>query len=264
MKVKQVELSQEEWGRFEWQIMIPGFGAQAQRKLKGASALVTRVGGLGSPAALNLAMAGIGKLILAHGGTVELFHMNRWILASYDAIERSCPAVLAAERIAALNPTVEIEVIEENATEQNVERMVERVDVVLDCPPTFEERHLLNAACVRLGKPMIEAAVYGTEGYLTTIIPGKTACIACLDVGPQDWRLPFPVLGAMACAIGSMAALEAIKVITGYGTPLLNTLLLLDGATGKTRYLKLDANPDCRLRCQTARTHTAGVAATKG
>lgn len=260
MSWEHVVLSQEERARFEWQIMIPGFGIEAQRKLKSSSALVTRVGGLGGPAALNLAMAGIGKLVLAHGGNVERFHMNRMILASYDAIDRRSPATVAAERLAVLNPTVEIEVVEENVTDQTVDEMVRRVDIVLDCPPTFEERHILNAACVRLGKPMIESAVYGMEGYVTTVLPGKTACIACLDLGPNDWDLPFPVLGAIPCAIGSIAALEAIKVLTGYGAPLLNTLMLFDGATSRTKYLEIQADPDCKVCSRAARQVVAGVA----
>ncbi len=238
-------LTPEELERFGWQIMIPGFGVESQLRLKSASAMVTRVGGLGGPAALNLAMAGIGKLLLVHGGPVELFHMNRMILAAYDAVGRRSPAAVAAERIAALNPTIELEVIEENVAPATVEDMVSRVDIVLDCPPTFEERHLLNQTCVRLGKPMIESAVYGMEGYLTTILPGRTACMSCLGLENREWGLPFPVLGAVPCAIGSLAALEAIKVITGFGEPLADTLLLFDGETSRTRYVKLQRDPRC-------------------
>ena len=242
-----VELTPEESERFAWQIMIPGFGVEAQRSLKGASALVTRVGGLGGPVALNLAMAGIGRLVLAHGGFVELFHMNRMILASYESVGRVSPATVAAERLRVLNPTIELEVVESNVTEQTVDDMVASVDLVLDCPPTFEERHLLNAACVRQGKPMVESAVYSTDGYLTTILPGRTACLSCMGLDNRDWGLPFPVLGAIPCAIGSLAALEGIKVLTGYGSPLLDTLLLFDGETSRTRYMKLERDPACTV-----------------
>lgn len=245
MTAEPVNLSQDELDRYDWQIMIPGFGLEAQRSLKGSSALVTRVGGLGGPAALNLAMAGIGRLVLAHGGFVEAFHMNRMILASYDSIGRRSPAAPAAERISALNPSVELEVVEENVTEQTVDDLVGGVDIVLDCPPTFEERHLLNQACVRLAKPMIEAAMYGMEGYLTTIIPGQTPCLSCLGLESNEWGLPFPVLGAIPCAIGTLAALEAIKVLTGFGSPLLNTILLFDGMTTRTRYISATRDPDC-------------------
>ena len=241
----EVELSQEERERFGWQVMIPGFGTEAQKALKGASALVTRVGGLGGPAALNLAMAGIGKLVLAHGDVVELFHMNRMILASYEAVGRRSPAAVAAERIRELNPTIELEVHEQHVSEDTVDGFVDDVDVVLDCPPTFEERHLLNDACVLLQTPMIESAVRGMEGYLTTIVPGVTPCLACLGFESREWKLPFPVLGAVPCAIGSLAGLEAIKVITGYGSTLEGTLLLFDGATTGTRHIKVRRDPEC-------------------
>jgi molybdopterin/thiamine biosynthesis adenylyltransferase len=202
-------------------------------------------------------MAGIGRLVLAHGGFVEAFHMNRMILASYDSIGRRSPAAPAAERIAALNPSVEVEVVEENVTDQTVDAMVGSVDVVLDCPPTFEERHLLNQACVRLGKPMIEAAMYGMEGYVTTIVPGRTPCLSCLGLHSQEWGLPFPVLGAIPCTLGSLAALEAIKVLTGYGSPLLNTILLFDGFTSRTRYISAERDPDCPV-CSSVPANTGG------
>lgn len=246
MSSEPVELSQDELDRYAWQLLVPGFGMEEQRKLKASTALVTRVGGLGGPTALNLAMAGIGKLVLAHGGVVEAFHMNRMILASYEAIGRRSPAPVAAERIAALNPSVELEVHEENVTEETVDDMVAGVDIVLDCPPTFEERHLLNRACVRAGKPMVEAAVDNVEGYVTTIIPGRTACLNCLGLW-SDYSLPFPILGAIPCAIGSLAALEAIKVLTGYGTPLLDRLLMFDGEDSQTRYVKVKRDPACAV-----------------
>lgn len=257
------ELTPEESERFAWQIMIPGFGEEAQRRLKSASALVTRVGGLGGPAALNLAMAGIGRLVLAHGGFVELFHMNRMILASYDAVGRRSPATVAAERLRVLNPTIELEVVESNVTEETVDDMVASVDLVLDCPPTFEERHLLNAACVRQGKPMVESAVYSTEGYLTTIVPGKTACLSCMGLDSRDWGLPFPVLGAIPCAMGSLAALEGVKVLTGYGSPLLDTLLVFDGDTSKTRYMELERDPECPV-CGDHAAHPGQMPAVAG
>lgn len=238
-------LTQEELDRFAWQIMLPGFGTEAQQRLKRSTALVTRVGGLGGPAALNLCMAGIGKLVLAHGGHVELFHMNRMILARYDAVGRRSPATVAAERLRELNPTIELEVIEENANEDNVDSLVRKADIVLDCPPYFTERLLLNQACFRLGTPMIEAAMDGMEGYLTTLVPGQTGCVACLGLTREDWSLPFPVIGVVPCVIGSLAALEAVKVLTGFGTPLLNTLLHFDVAEARTRHLRIQRDAAC-------------------
>jgi molybdopterin/thiamine biosynthesis adenylyltransferase len=242
--MRELSLTEEDEERFSWQIMIPGFGADAQRKLKGASALVTRVGGLGGPAAMNLALAGIGKLVIAHGGVVELSNMNRMVLMSCDAIGQP-RAGTAARQLRSLNPTVEVVAIDEDVTPENVGGLVSQVDVVLDCAPLFEERHLLNDACVRQGKPMVESAVCDTKGYLTTIMPGKTPCLSCLGFRNPEWRLPFPVLGAVPCALGSLAALEAIKLITGYGSPLFNVLLLFDGASTSIRRVKAQRDPGC-------------------
>lgn len=225
--------------------MLPGFGTEAQQRLKGSTALVTRVGGLGGPAALNLCMAGIGKLVLAHGGHVEMFHMNRMILARYDAVGRRSPASVAAERLRELNPTIDLEVVEENVTESNVEDLVGGADIVLDCPPYFNERLLLNQACFQMGKPMIEAAMDGMEGYLTTLVPGQTGCVVCLGLTREDWSLPFPVIGVVPCVIGSLAALEAVKVLTGFGTPLVNTLLHFDVGEARTRHLRIQGDAAC-------------------
>jgi molybdopterin/thiamine biosynthesis adenylyltransferase len=239
------ELTQEELTWVDWQLALPGFGLESQNKLKQATALVSRVGGVGSPAAVYLAMAGIGRLILAHGGHVEPFHLNRWPLAEADQVDRVNPAVSAAEHIRKLNPRVELEVVSENITPQNVEQLVGQADIVVDGAPYFEERHLMNAACVRQRKPMVEAAATGMEGFVTTVIPGETPCLQCLGFHSKDWSLPFPILGPIAGTIGSLAALEAIKVLTGYGEPLRDTLLFFDGLSTSFRRLKVHKNPAC-------------------
>jgi molybdopterin-synthase adenylyltransferase len=235
----------EELQWVEWQVTLPGFGVEAQKKLKQATALVSRVGGVGSPAAVNLAMAGIGRLILAHGGHVEPFHMNRWPLASADQVNRVNPAVSAAERIRQINPRVEIIAVPQNISPENAAELVGKADIVVDGAPYFEERHLMNSECVRQGKPMVEAAATGMEGFVTTVIPGETPCIQCLGFHSKDWSLPFPILGAVSGMVGSVAALEAIKVLTGYGEPLRNTLLFIDGMSTSFRRVKVRRNPAC-------------------
>lgn len=178
----EATLTEQDLGQFGWQIMIPDFGVEAQKKLKGATALVSRVGGLGAPTALYLAMAGIGKLILVHGGVPEIGHMNRWIFSPLDAVDKISPVVSAAEHIKKLVPSIEIVTVQEHINENNVAGLVAQSDIVMDCPPWFEERHLLNRESVRQGKPMIEAAVYSMEGYVTTMIPGETPCLSCLNL----------------------------------------------------------------------------------
>ncbi len=242
------ELTDRDREIFKRQIQMPGFGEDAQRKLKNSTALVTRVGGLGGPAALYLAMAGVGRLIIAHGGKLTWSNLNRQILMRHDCVGR--PRVeCATELFARLHPDCEVVAIGEDANEQNARDWVSQVDVVCDCPPTFEERYALNAACVELGKPMVEAAMYGMEGTLTTIVPGQTPCLACLVPEPPEWWQPlgFPVLGAVSAALGCLAAVEAVKVLTGFGEPLKGQMLTYDAGTMEFVKFAVQRKPGCRV-----------------
>jgi molybdopterin/thiamine biosynthesis adenylyltransferase len=210
------------------QMMLPNFGEAGQQKLRQATVLVTGVGGLGGTAALYLAVAGVGRLILVRGGDLRQDDMNRQILMTDDWVGK--PRVIKAkETLSAINPNVEIEAIPEYVTPENVDSLVLQADVALDCAHNFEERDLLNAACVRWRKPMVEAAMNGMEAYLTTIIPGQTPCLSCIFPEKPDWdRRSFGVLGAVSGTLACLTALEAIKVITGFEKPLLSELLTMD------------------------------------
>jgi molybdopterin-synthase adenylyltransferase len=223
-----LNLTPTELERYQRQIMLPGFGEEAQKKLRQSTVLVTGVGGLGGTAALYLAVAGVGRLILVRGGDLRLDDMNRQVLMTDDWVGK--PRVLKAkETLSAINPDVEIEAIPEYVTASNVDSLVLQADVALDCAHNFEERDLLNAACVRWRKPMVEAAMNGMEAYLTTIIPGETPCLSCLFPEKPDWdRRGFGVLGAVSGTLATLTALEAIKLITGVGKPLLSQLLTMD------------------------------------
>ena len=242
------ELSVREWERYRRQIQIPGFGEEGQRKLKGASALVSRVGGLGGPAALYLAMAGIGRLVIAHGGLLTESNLNRQILMRADHVGK--PHIeCATELFARLAPEVEVIAIGEDVNEARALSLVQQVDVVCDCAPSFEERFALNRACVRLGRPMVEAAMYGMEGHLTTILPGKTPCLECLVPDRPNWWqvLGFPVLGAVSATLGCLAAVEAIKLITGCGPLLAGQLLVLDTRAMDFSKYRVHRRPDCPI-----------------
>lgn len=219
-------LTQEELARYEWQMWTPGFGAPGQQRLKAASVLVSRVGGVGGTAALYLAAAGVGRLVLAHAGNVKPSDLNRQVLMTTDWLGK--PRVESARRrLQELNPHVEVVCIPENISEDNADRIVSEVDVVVDAAPLFAERFAMNAAVVRQGKSLIECAMYDFDAQLTTILPGRTACLACLyPESPPHWRREFPVLGAVSGAIGALAAVEAVKLITGQGETLAGQMLL--------------------------------------
>lgn len=233
--------------RYRRQIMLPGFGEAAQRQLKGTTALVTGVGGLGGTAALYLAVAGVGKLILVRGGNLQRDDLNRQVLMTDDWVGQ--PRVVKAQAtLAQLNPDIEIEAVCEYVSAANVDGLVQRADLALDCAFDFQERDLLNAACVRWQKPMVEAAMADMEAYLTTIVPGQTPCLTCLFPEKPEWdRWGFGVLGAVSGTLACLAALEAIKLVTGLGEPLLGQLLTLDLARAAFAKRRPYHDPDCAV-----------------
>jgi molybdopterin/thiamine biosynthesis adenylyltransferase len=239
------ELTPEERAIYEWQMWVPGFGEEGQRKLKGASVLISRVGGLGGVVAYQLAAAGLGKLVLAMGGKVKPSDLNRHLQQSHRRIgEPRMPAVAA--RLRELNPRLEVVAIEENATEANAASLVAQADVIVDAAPLFEERYALNHAAVAAGKPMVECAMYSLEAHITTIIPHRTPCLRCLNPEPPpDWKRQFPVIGAVSGTVGCLAAMEVIKLLTGLGKPLTGTLLTTDLGTMRFHRLKIDRRNDC-------------------
>src|SRR4051794_8162330 len=182
----------------------PGLGEAGQRKLKAASVLITRVGGVGGAAAYYLAAAGVGKLLLAHAGPIRLPDLNRQILMTTNGIGE-LRVDSAARRLRELNPNVEVETINGNVSPQNVDELVKRVDLVLDAAPLFEERLALNEQVVWQRKAMVECAMYDFDLQLTTILPGQTPCLACLHPDPPtQWKREFPVFGAVAGVVGTM------------------------------------------------------------
>jgi molybdopterin/thiamine biosynthesis adenylyltransferase len=240
-------LSPTELERYRRQIMLPGFGEAAQHQLKNTTALVTGVGGLGGTAALYLAVAGVGKLILVRGGDLIRDDLNRQILMTDDWVGK--PRVYKAQQtLAALNPDIEIEAVCEYVSADNIDALVQQADIALDCAFDFKERDLLNTACVRQGKPMVEAAMNAMEAYLTTIVPGQTPCLTCLFPEKPEWdRWGFGVLGAVSGTLACLAALEAIKLITGLGEPLLGYLLTMDLARAEFAKRRSYHDPDCSV-----------------
>ncbi len=241
------ELSDEERQRYQWQLWVPDFGEAGQRRLKGASVLVSRIGGVGGSAAMQLAAAGVGKLVLAHAGNLRLDDLNRQLLMTTDWIGR--PRVESAERrLRELNPHVKIETVPENISEANVESLVSRCDLVVAAAPLFTERLLMNREAVRQAKPLVDCAMYDLEGRMTTVIPGQSPCLACLyPEPPANWKRQFPVFSAVSSTVGSLAAMEAIKVIAGIGQPLAGRLLTFDLRDMSFRTLSISRRTDCAV-----------------
>jgi molybdopterin/thiamine biosynthesis adenylyltransferase len=239
------ELTADERARYEWQLWVEGFGEAGQRKLKGATVLVSRVGGVGGCAAYQLAAAGVGRLILAHAGDLKASDLNRQLLMTTDWLGK--PRIdSAVRRLRELNPGIEIIGVPENISESNVARLVAQADLVVDAAPLFQERFLMNRECVRQRKPMVECAMYEYEAHLTTFIPGETGCLACLyPAHPEWWKREFPVFGAVAGTVGNMGAMEAIKLLGGTGKTLAGRMLHMNLREMKFQTVKLRRDPAC-------------------
>lgn len=243
----QTDLTPDDRARYEWQLGADGFGEAAQSRLKGATVLVTRIGGVGGVVAHQLAAAGVGKLILAHAGNLRVDDLNRQLLMSQEGIGQS-RVEQAARRLREFNPFIEIESVPENANENNVEDLVRRADAVACCAPVFAERLLLNRAAVAQGKPLVDCAMYELEIQLLTVVPGQTPCLAC--VYPQEplaWQRRFPVFGAVAGTVGCLGAMEIIKLLTGLAEPASGRMLIGDLRTMEFRNMQLRRDPQCRV-----------------
>lgn len=239
-------LTEEDRERYKRQMTLEGFGEECQVKLMNSSAFVTRAGGLGGPVALYLAMAGIGKLVIAHGGRTTWSNLNRMLLQTHDSVGR--PRIeKIGESLRRLNPHVELMLVGEDANADNVNDLVAQADVICDCSPMFEERYLLNEAAVAQRKPMVEAAMDGMQAYLTVLVPGETGCLRCLwPEQSSEWDgTAFPVIGGVPGATGCLASLEAIKVLTGCGAPLKGEMLLMDVGIHSYRKVKVHRRAEC-------------------
>ncbi len=221
-------LSNKEKAVYAWQFTVPGFGEEGQKKLKESSVLVSRVGGLGSVVAYELAAAGVGKLVLAHAGNVKESDLNRQLLMTDDWLGK--PRVESArKRLLELNPRLDIEIISENINEHNAADIISKSDLIVDCAPLFQERFLMNKEAVNQNKPLVDCAMYELEAQIMTIIPGESACLSCLYPDwPEVWKREFPVFGAVSGTVACLGAMEAIKIISDLGEPLSGTLLTMD------------------------------------
>ena len=238
------ELTAEELERYDRQIGPAVLSREGQLRLKAATVLVTRVGGMGGPAAQSLAMAGVGRVILAHGGDMISPDLNRQVLGSEQVLGKP-RAEHFAEYLRSMNRFVEIESIDHEPDDDEAAELAGRCDVVIACPPTFAERLRLNRAAVKANVPFVDAAQWGMTGTLIVCKPGETACLECVYPQEPAFEEFFPVVGAISTATGALAALEAIKIISGHGRPQYGTMLMLDAYQGHTATVRLQRRADC-------------------
>lgn len=240
-------LSDEERAIYEWQMWTPGFGEAGQEKLKASTVFISRIGGVGGAAAQYLAMAGVGRLVVAHGGDVRPDDLNRQGLMTHAGLGR--PRIeMALMTLRALNPRVEVIALGENVSEANAQKLVGMSDLVISAAPLFAERLAMNRAAVRLNKPLIDCAMYDLTGQIITVLPRRSACLACLYAeAPPTWQRRFPVFGAVSGTVGCLGAVEAIKLLTGLGESLAGKLFLGDLRNMTFRQVAINRVADCTV-----------------
>lgn len=199
---------------------------------------------MGGPASLMLAMGGVGRVIIAHGGKMISPDLNRQVLGSEVVLGKPRADDFGAY-LRTMNQFVEVESIDHEPDDAEAAELAARCDIILSCPPTFEERLRLNRAAVQAGIPFIDAAQWGMTGTLVVVSPGETACLECLYPEPPPFEEFFPVVGAISSATGSLAALEAIKILSKTGQPLWGQMLTYDGYRGKVTMMQLQRRASC-------------------
>ena len=242
-------LTEAELERYSRQLVLPEWSGESQERLRQSGAMVVGAGALGSPASMYLAAAGIGWLGIVDSDAVELSNLHRQLL--HFTPDVGVPkAENAAVKLRALNPEVQIDAYPARLDASNAEAILAEVDVVLDCADSFETRYVVNDACCALGVPLVEAAVLGLAGQVMTIAPGRSACYRCAFAeSPPAGSVPScreaGVLGPVAGIAGSIQALEAIKLLTGVGSPLLDRILRIDAATTEQTLIATERRDDC-------------------
>lgn len=245
-----MELSPEQRRRYDRHVILDGFGRKAQLQLLQSKVLIVGVGGLGSPAAMYLAAAGVGHIGLVDGDFVSVTNLQRQVL--YTSNDTGHPKTeVAAERLKAMNPDVEVTIHDTFLNEQNALELIGAYDFVVEGTDNFSSKYLVNDACVMLGKGFVIGGINRFAGQVMTHMPG-TACYRCLFPEPPaiadvETCSMVGVLGPLAGIIGTVQATEAIKCLTDVGKPLTDCLLTLDALTMEWRRFDMKKDDGCAL-----------------
>lgn len=240
-----MSFTDEEVERYARHLVLREVGGPGQQKLKGASVLIVGAGGLGAPAALYLAAAGVGAVMLADPDVVDRSNLQRQIIYAESDVGQP-KAEAAADRLAALNPHIFVAGYDGAFDDASADELVSGVDLVLDGTDDFATRFAVNAACVRHGKTLVSGAIGRWTGQIG-VFAGRP-CYQCLvpEIPPDaDTCSVVGVVGALAGVIGSMMALEAVKLIVGAGEPLAGRLMIYDALAAETRTVRVGADPQC-------------------
>lgn len=246
-----MNFTDEQITRYSRHILLPEVGGKGQKKIAQARILIVGVGGLGSPAALYLAAAGVGTLGLIDSDVVDLSNLQRQVIHHTPDVGR--PKVLSAkEKIQALNPDVKVVLHEERFMARNALDLVRDYSVVIDGVDNFPAKFLINDACYLGGKPLVHGGILRFDGRVTTIIPKQSACYRCVFKEPPPPGLVAScqeagVIGVLAGVIGTIQATEALKLVLGIGRPLTDRMLDFDARQMRFREIAVKRNPRCPL-----------------
>ena len=242
-----MSLSDEEVERYARHLVLREIGGPGQQALKAARVAIVGAGGLGAPAALYLATAGVGAITLIDHDTVSLSNLQRQVLYGVKDIGAE-KVVVATGRLKDINPHVVVHAVASELTIDNARRLFSDVDLVLDGTDNFPTRFVVNAACVEAGRPLVSGAIGRWTGQVG-VFAGKPCYLCLVPEAPPDAETcsAVGVVGALAGVIGSMMALETIKMITGAGEALTGRLLIYDGLAGEARTVRIGADPHCKV-----------------
>ena len=236
--------------RYSRHILLDELGIEGQQKLLDAHALILGAGGLGSPVALYLAASGVGRLTLIDDDQVDLTNLQRQIMHTEASLGQD-KVDSARQALAALNPGVQVHTVARRADAALLDELLPDIDVVLDCGDNYPSRHALNAACVRHRKPLVSGAAIRLDGQLSVYDPRRTdsPCYACVFPPAQQVEdvacATLGVLAPLVGLVGSLQAIEALKLIAGFGQPLVGRLLMIDAREGDFTQLRIRRQADC-------------------
>ncbi len=248
--VPLVAMNDQQLLRYSRHILLDEIGIEGQQRLLDSHALVIGAGGLGSPVALYLASAGVGKITLVDHDSVDLTNLQRQVLHTTGRVGQP-KATSGKQALAAINPEVEVIAICERADEQTLAGLVASASVVLDCTDNFRTRHAINRACVAAGVPLVSGAAIRMDGQIAVFDPrsGQSACYACLFPPDQQFEevqcSTMGVFAPLVGIIGTMQAAEALKLLAGIGESLADRLLLLDARAMEWTSIRTAKSPDC-------------------